>query len=187
MPKVSATIRRNHLADRVRKRDHRMPSPCGACRRASKKCLVDALSGYCARCLEKHLKCDLVVTEADWGRLDQACEKVEKELKDTVAQVFAAEESCPVLLSKQLRLLEQLELLDRREKEMFARELSSIKELEKLEQENAQNASPSSNTAVDSSVAEPSLSPFLGPMSPAVPASLGDFDATQISWSPFQG
>ncbi len=185
MPKESATNRRNHLADRVRKRNHKMSSPCGACRRAGAKCLVDVSSGYCARCLERHLKCDLVVTEADWDRLERAREKVEQELKDTVAQVLAAEESRRVLLSKQLRLLEQLGLLGRREKEMFARELSSIEEQEKLEQEDAQRASSSSNAAVDPSAVAPSLSPFLDPSSPSVLASLGAFDATQPSWLPF--
>ncbi len=120
MPKESAINRRNHLADWVCKRNHKMALSCGACRRAGAKCLVDVSSGYCARCLERHLKCNLVVTEADWERLERAREKVEQELKDTVAQVLAAEEFCCVLLLKQLCLLEQLGLVDCRDKEMSA-------------------------------------------------------------------
>ena len=59
-----------------------------------------------------------------------------------------------VLLSCELRLCKQLRILDKKEKEMFARELASIKDLE--EQERAANKTtvaaemPESTSMVDS-------------------------------------
>ncbi|KAI9881990.1 MAG: hypothetical protein M1823_006292 [Watsoniomyces obsoletus] len=185
MPKRS-TLRRSTLADKVRKRNHKMPTPCGFCRRASEKCLVDVSSGPCARCISMGIKCDLIVSEADWKRVEQEREKLKSQLENTVEELLAAKESLRALLSRQLRLLKQLRLLDRREKEMTARELASIEELEKLEQEDAQHANSSSNTTVDPSTAVDSSSvDIFAPLSPSVLASLGAFDGTGLSLSPY--
>ncbi|KAF2838974.1 hypothetical protein M501DRAFT_1003503 [Patellaria atrata CBS 101060] len=37
-----------------------MPTPCSACRRSSRSCIVDIPSGFCSECLARGSKCDLV-------------------------------------------------------------------------------------------------------------------------------
>ena len=67
--------------------------------------------------------CDLIITAADWARLDRAKEKLKKQLEEAEEQ-FCATRS---------RLRKQLDLVKKREREMFSRELRNIESLEEDE------------------------------------------------------
>lgn len=71
------------------------------------------------------------------------------------------------LLAKTRRLRQQLDLLSDKEKEMIKRELSSIEEQEKLEQESMKEVTGSSDSVVDAaSLFDPSALDLLGPSVP---------------------
>ena len=64
-------------------------------------------------------------------------EELDRKRAELRGKLLAAKEDLANALARQARLESQLELLDRREKAMFQRELSSINELERLESESA--------------------------------------------------
>lgn len=133
-----------------------MPTPCSSCRRSGRRCLVDLGSGNCAECLSRNAKCDLVVTARDWANLnklqdgvqadlaqvaeDEAdaeldAEEVERALEAIQKRLQAVRERKRTLRERRIRLRQKANLLTSREREMFARELASIEEMEKLEAE----------------------------------------------------
>ena len=134
MPKAeTSTDRRRRLAGRVSFRSHLMPTPCSNCRRSKRDCKIDTSSGRCSACLSRNSKCDLVVSEKDWEKLDAEKSRLQRELDEI-------DERRSELDVRRLRLRKQLGLLTTREQEMLRRELSSIEELEKLEEEERQAA-----------------------------------------------
>ena len=42
-----------------------MSKSCSGCWQVDANCLVDVFSGRCGRCIEKNLKCSLLVTQSD--------------------------------------------------------------------------------------------------------------------------
>ena len=65
MPKEPSTSRHYCLASRVFSRGRIMSLPYTSCRRNGVSCVVDVVSGRCNCCLEKNIKCSLVVTQGD--------------------------------------------------------------------------------------------------------------------------
>ena len=65
MLKEPSTIRCLRLASQIAARGKVMSLSCAGCRRTGASCVVDAVSGCYGRCLEKNLKCSLVVTQGD--------------------------------------------------------------------------------------------------------------------------
>ena len=65
MPKKLSTSRCLCLASQVAARDKKMSKSCSGCWRVDGDCLVDVLSGRCNCCIEKNLKCSLLVTQGD--------------------------------------------------------------------------------------------------------------------------
>ncbi|KAF2834075.1 hypothetical protein M501DRAFT_1004142 [Patellaria atrata CBS 101060] len=122
-----------------------MPTPCSSCRRSSRSCIVDIPSGFCSECLARGTKCDLVVTQKDWDKLDALKAKLRSELdaaeraEDETARLReeAVLEAMPIRAARahSRRLRRKLLLLERKEAEMSRRELGSIEELEALERE----------------------------------------------------
>jgi len=133
----SSTARRRALVHLIRDRNHEMPTPCKNCRDNHRRCLVDTRSGHCFECLNRNSKsCDLVVSSAQFRRNAEARRKLEQELE-------AAEEAVAAARAKRQRLEKQLALVDRQHQELYDRELASIEELEKLENEDAEKAARS--------------------------------------------
>ena len=65
MPKELSTSRHFCLASRVAARGRKMCKSCSSCWRVDANCLVDVFSGRCGHCIEKNLKCSLLVTQGD--------------------------------------------------------------------------------------------------------------------------
>lgn len=172
MPKVpSSTDRKYRLADKVAVGCRTMPTPCSRCRtsRPPKECKVSLASGRCLSCISSGAKCDLVVTEKDWEKVERQEEDLRRQLADArrqqdeaFSQLRAAQAAA---LAKEERLLTQLRFLESRRAEMIRRELSSIEELEKLEEEERQAraavAAPSVSSGVGVASEEPTPD-FLG-------------------------
>ncbi|KAF2194025.1 hypothetical protein K469DRAFT_189806 [Zopfia rhizophila CBS 207.26] len=78
-----------------------MPSPCSRCRDNSRHCLVHPTSGRCSECIDYSVKCDLVVTQPKWNRLNRD----KKKLQD---QLHQAQEETVTAHSRELRLHQQL-------------------------------------------------------------------------------
>ena len=70
MPKKLFTSCHHRLASGVSARGKIMSLPCAGCCRNGASYMVDVGSGCCGRCLEKNLKCSLVVTQ---GYCKQSC------------------------------------------------------------------------------------------------------------------
>jgi len=146
--------RRHRLADRVfASRSRAMPTPCSNCRTAkpARSCRVSLASGRCSECISRNVKCDLVVTEKDWQKVDDKESQLRSQLSEARRirdEAFAREE----------RLMKELQFLESRKEEMARRELASIEELEKLEAEERAVAEASRHAAeAPASLGWPSL------------------------------
>ncbi|KAF2179119.1 hypothetical protein K469DRAFT_322608 [Zopfia rhizophila CBS 207.26] len=58
-----------------------MPSPCSRCRDNGRRCLVHLASRRCSECIDRNVKCDLVVTQPEWNRLDRDKERLQRQLE----------------------------------------------------------------------------------------------------------
>ena len=65
MPKKLSTSRCLCLASQVAARGRKMSKSCSGCWRVDGNCLVDVFFGCCGCCIEKNLKCSLLVTQGD--------------------------------------------------------------------------------------------------------------------------
>ncbi|KAF2838453.1 hypothetical protein M501DRAFT_1004151 [Patellaria atrata CBS 101060] len=123
-----------------------MPTPCSACRRFSRSCIVDIPSGFCSECLARaRTRSELAAAENDE---ELALDHEEQVRAQASAQVRAAR-------ARARRLRRQLRSLEEKEFEMSRRELGSIEELEALERaaegQRASSVAPSSSAVVSPS------------------------------------
>jgi len=126
---------------------------------------VELTSGRCSRCIKGKRSCDLVVTTEDWEKLDKLRASLQSQVADLVDEEEDMESELVALEAKreafesarrellvkkkslrQRRLMLKAEYgsLTKREKETMARELSSIDELSRLEEQEAASLSPTS-------------------------------------------
>ncbi|KAF2176719.1 hypothetical protein K469DRAFT_812682 [Zopfia rhizophila CBS 207.26] len=126
----SSLIRARRLASRIRNEPRHMPTPCSNCSRRDDDCLVNLSSGRCSACNDRNVKCDLIVSQPEWDRLDRDKAKLRRQLE-------RAEEDALEARSRALRLRRELAKVDSKEKEMFDREMASIREVQALEEEEA--------------------------------------------------
>jgi len=147
--KESSTSRRKRLASSIDALGIEMPSPCSRCKSANKICKVDLSSGRCSFCIAGGRKCDLVVTEDEKNRLRVlrqrvhaqlvAAEEAEVEAEFVISELEKKAQEALLrkqeLRSRKLRLRKQLGLLSQKEENLFASELASIEEVERLERE----------------------------------------------------
>ncbi|KAF2181550.1 hypothetical protein K469DRAFT_792018 [Zopfia rhizophila CBS 207.26] len=77
----SSLIRAYRLASRIHNEPYHMPSPCSRCRDNGRCCLVHLSSGRCSECIDRNTKCDLVVTQPEWNRLDRDKERLRRQLE----------------------------------------------------------------------------------------------------------
>ena len=100
--------------------------PCRPCQNAipPRQCRVSSDSGVCQHCTRgNNPNCDLVVTDQDWKKIDDAVIRLQKEALET-------EEQIAILMAKHLRIRKQLKFQSDREKQLVERELQNIAELE---------------------------------------------------------
>ncbi|KAF2192377.1 hypothetical protein K469DRAFT_310548 [Zopfia rhizophila CBS 207.26] len=128
----SSLIRARRLASRIRSEPRHMPTPCSNCSRRGDDCLVNLSSGRCSACASRNVKCDLVVSQPEWDRIDRDKEKLRHQLD-------SLEDQRSELRARELRLRRELARVDSKEKEMFDREMASIREVQALEEEEARS------------------------------------------------
>ena len=117
--------RRKRLATRIESGVVTM-RPCRPCQNATppRQCRVSSDSGVCQHCARSNNpNCDLVVTDRDWEKIDNAVIKLQHE-------ILEAEETIAIASAKLLRLRKQLKFQSSREKQLVERELQNIAELE---------------------------------------------------------
>ncbi|KAF2835575.1 hypothetical protein M501DRAFT_999059 [Patellaria atrata CBS 101060] len=132
-----------------------MPTPCSTCRRQSRTCRLDLSSGFCSKCVARGSKCDLMVTQKDWDKLNASRSELRRKLAEARVSRDNAHARMLEAFAREERLMQQLQLLDQKEGEMIRRELSSIEELEALERaaegQRASSVAPSSSAVVSPS------------------------------------
>ena len=100
--------------------------PCGGCTSWGITCCVAESSEYYKECVHHKVSCDLIITPADFARLNHAKEKIRKQLEEVEEQISSVSMT-RICLRKQLGLLQDCE------KKMFRRELENIELLKKDE------------------------------------------------------
>ena len=116
----NSSVRRKKLYVRVREGNLAM-HPCDKCIRQGKECRLTDDSPKCAEYVSAAVSCSLYVSDADWDRIDREQAALERQLEN--------------LHAEQLKLWKKLSSVKRRKKEMFARELANVDELELDERE----------------------------------------------------
>jgi len=143
MPKVpsdNSTIRRHKLAAFIDEFGNIMVKSCSTCQRHKRVCKVHLRSGKCSECLHHGQRCDVRVTQSEWDRLKADKARLRKEIKEAYeAQEAAhaaqekAREDLWAAFAKEMRLQQQMDLLDKRAEEAIAVEEANIVELEQEE------------------------------------------------------
>ncbi|KAF2179910.1 hypothetical protein K469DRAFT_797885, partial [Zopfia rhizophila CBS 207.26] len=131
----SSLIRARHLAKRVRENIRQMPSPCSRCRDNGRRYLVHLSSGRCSECINRNVKCDLVVTQPEWNRLDHDKERLYHQLEKAQDDLLTHRRHEKELRSRERQIRRELAQTDSQEREMFQRELASIDEVHAIEEE----------------------------------------------------
>lgn len=139
----STERRKDLLARRPRKPAMRPCTNCQSHRPTPRVCQLLPNCEKCVDCQRLGVPCDLVVTSADWDRIDREVSRLERELRET-------EERIAVDMAKTLRLRKQLKLQSEREQKLVARELQNIEDLERDEEQ--VNALPTSSDDLLSSL-----------------------------------
>jgi len=146
-----------------------MPTPCSRCKSAGSECRVDLTSGRCSRCIKGKRVCDLVVTAEDLAKLDRLRAELRSRVDELVDEEADVELEILSLWKKQEELLGKKKVirerrlmlkaeygsLTKREKETMSRELASIDELSRLEEQAAASVSSASGEPVVPNVLSP--------------------------------
>ncbi|KAF2178997.1 hypothetical protein K469DRAFT_801590 [Zopfia rhizophila CBS 207.26] len=64
------------LASRICNEPCHMLTPCLNCSRRGNNCLMNLSSGRCSACAGRNVKCDLIVSQPEWDRLNRDKEKL---------------------------------------------------------------------------------------------------------------
>lgn len=145
-----------------------MPTPCSRCKRQGERCLVDVKSGRCKQCNDSHKKCDLRVTFQEFEKLARArqkqaadMERAEEELEDAEKKAQGMIESAHRLVAEarskarlQRKLFRSKEVS---ENEAYQRELASIEELQRMQEEVSAGSSSTANQSLDELLASGDL------------------------------
>lgn len=147
MPKhltESSTTRRRKLAEFVESFGDNMVKPCSTCKANKRSCKVHIRSGKCSECIRRGQRCDLQVTQSEWERLKKEKSKLRQGIKEAFEaqeQARAAEERARAAteraldeqrtaFAREMRLRQQMDLLDSRAAEAISVEENNIRELE---------------------------------------------------------
>ena len=139
MPKELLTSRYLCLASWVAVRGRKMSKSCLGCWRVDADCLVNVFSGRCGCCIEKNLKCSLLVTQGDCqSPFSLSCNVLNKSfLRDCIdrqklflqAELDKACVENAKLRAKELLLIEKCSCLNKKRWTFLLRELQLRKQL----------------------------------------------------------
>ena len=148
MPKLrteSSTVRRHKLADFVDSFGIAMVKSCSTCKKHGRVCKVHIRSGKCNECLRRNQRCDLQVAQSEWERLKSEKAKLKRrieEAREEQEEASRAEEKARetrrIAFAREMRLRQQMDLVDDRAAEAIAVEERNIDELEHEERQEGQ-------------------------------------------------
>ncbi|GIZ47209.1 hypothetical protein CKM354_001030800 [Cercospora kikuchii] len=145
VPSESSTSRRHRLADFLDLQGTIMVRACSTCAKHKRVCKVHTRSGKCNECVRRGQRCDIKVTKSEFDRLRTEKEKLLKGIEDARrAQedarraLEAAHEASRVAFAREMRLRQQMDLIDRRADDAIAVEIANIEELEAEERAEAE-------------------------------------------------
>lgn len=136
MPKSStenSTTRRHKLAAFIDDFGETMVKSCSTCRKHKRVCKVHTRSGKCSECLRRGQRCDVRVTQSEWERLKAEKTKLRREIQEAYETQERARDELRAAFAKEMRLRQQMDLLDKRAEEAIAVEEANIEELERDE------------------------------------------------------
>lgn len=135
MPKDNSTERRKRLADYIEERGTIMVKPCATCAKHNRVCRVHVRSGKCSECLRRNQRCDIRVSQSEWDRLKQERKQLRNAIKDAYAaqeearkEADLARERQQTAFAREMRLRQQLDLLDKKEDEAVSAEYAGIEQ-----------------------------------------------------------
>jgi galactokinase len=136
-----STLRRHRLAEITELFGVVMVQKCSTCTKHKRVCKVHVATGKCSACYFKNQRCDIRVTQSEFTRLAAEKEKLQRQIKESrEAQDAAlkaheqALEDLRVARSREERLRQQMDLIDRRADDAIAVEAREIEELERAEE-----------------------------------------------------
>lgn len=140
MPKAdksSSTQRRQRLAEFIDSEGTTMVKPCQTCTRHGRVCKVHIRSGKCGECLRRGQRCDVKVAESEWKYLKEERLRLRRKLLDAQDAQRRARESedrarraVNAAFEKEMRIRQQMDLLEDKAAEAIAVEEASIEEQE---------------------------------------------------------
>jgi galactokinase len=135
-----STLRRHRLAEITELFGSAMVQKCSSCVKHKRVCKVHVSTGKCSACYFKNQRCDIRVTQSEFTRLAAEKEKLRRQIKESrEAQDAAlkahekALEDLRVARSREERLRQQMDLIDRRADDAIAVEAREIEEMEQAE------------------------------------------------------
>ncbi|KAI9658336.1 MAG: hypothetical protein M1821_002469 [Bathelium mastoideum] len=136
----SSTDRRKQLASFIECQGTIMVNPCANCIQNRRRCRVHIRSGKCSECLRRGQRYDIQVTQSKWERLKSKKEELQRGIKQAYQDQEEARQreseahaAVQVAFAKEMRLRQQLDLLDGRVAEAIAVEERNIEEQENEE------------------------------------------------------
>lgn len=136
--KAPSTLRRERLAELIADFGEDMPTKCTPCKESGRICRVHVKSGRCGSCNStNNSRCDIRVTSSEFRRLSKERASLKEKLRlhreelDAARLALeAAHERYSIALSKEGRLLKQMEHNDSKADEAIAVEERGIQEQE---------------------------------------------------------
>lgn len=177
MPKAvpeSSTTRRHRLAEFIEEAGTIMVRPCKTCERHGRVCKVHVRSGKCGQCLRRGQRCNLQITRSEWERLRERRRQLRDQLAAASSSTRRAREALDRANETEMRVRQELDLLEQEEAEAISVEEAGI------EQQEADEISESALLAFP--VETSSSGPHLGPET--WNAIDGGFDLDSEFWIP---
>ena len=138
---LTSTVRRRLLADFIDFESSKMMKFCSICRHHSRVCKVHFRSESYSECLRRNQRCDVRVIENEWKKFKIKKFKLCQEIRDALAaqkEARKAENKAAferrVTLIKEMRLRQQMNLLEKRADEAIA-----LKEAQIVEEDSVMN------------------------------------------------
>ena len=134
---LTSTVRRRLLADFIDFENSKMMKFCSICRRHSRVCKIHLRFESCNECFRRNQRCDVRVTENEWKKFKTEKFKFCQEIRDALAaqeETRKAENKVAsdrrVTLIKEMRLRQQMNLLEERAGEVIVLKKTQIAEEE---------------------------------------------------------
>lgn len=126
----SSTVRRRRLIELIENFGDEMVKPCSTCARHGRRCKVHIRSGKCSECLRRNQRCDIRVTKSEFDRLVEEKKKLRCQIKEAFEAQEKAREELRIAHAREMRLRQQMDLLDHRAAEAISVEERGIEEQE---------------------------------------------------------